>query len=57
MVIRLTYGKKPNASLATIFDLKQAFMGAKLYDPNFESKWLTIENVKRAMKKGCVQEK
>lgn len=49
--------KKPNASLATIFDLKQAFMGAKLYDPNFESKWLTIENVKRAMKKGCVQEK
>lgn len=43
--------------LSTIFDLKQAFMGAKLYDPNFESKWLTIENVKRAMKKGCVQEK
>lgn len=45
MVIRVTIGnKKP--ILKTILDLKQAYMGAKLYNPYFKSDWLTLENIK-----------
>lgn len=41
MVIRVTIGQK-SPMLTTILDLKQAYMGAKLYNPYFKSDWLTL---------------
>ena len=45
MVFRITH-KNEESCLVTIFDLEQAYMGAKLYNPTFKSTWLTIENVR-----------
>ena len=49
MVFRITtLNKQP--CLVTMFDLKQAYIGAKLYDSTFKSSWLTIEKVKNMEK-------
>lgn len=54
MVIRTTSNNN-EPILKTILDLKQAYVGAKLYNPNFRSEWLTIDNVNKAIKLGCIE--
>lgn len=46
MVINITAEHK-QPLLTTIFDLKMAYQGAKLFDQEFSSDWLSIENVRK----------
>lgn len=54
MVIRTTSNNN-EPIFKTILDLKQAYVGAKLYNPNFRSEWLTIDNVNKAIELGCIE--
>lgn len=54
LVLRAT-SNNGKLQLTTILDLEQAYKGAKLYDPRFSSEWLTIDNVNKAIKLGCIE--
>lgn len=43
--------KKKAIALSTMLDLEMAYYDAKLFNPNFESTWLTIANVREGGKK------
>ena len=53
LVLRATSNRYA-LQLTTILDLMQAYKAAKLYNPSFQSYWLTVDNVKKAKELGCI---